>query len=140
MLGEHGAVTARITIREAIVKAVSSSECLRLIDRAVDDVIEQYLSRPIGRLDHLVPPGVVEGVCRSMREMATRALITEVPTIVSLIQISRMVSDRIDSFDLLRLEELLLSIMEEQFRYINLFGALLGFFIGCANLLFIVSA
>jgi hypothetical protein len=29
--------------------------------------------------------------------------------------------------------------MEEQFKYINLFGALLGFLIGCANVLFIVT-
>ena len=32
-------------------------------------------------------------------------------------------------------DRLLLSIMEEQFKYINLFGALLGFVIGLVNLL-----
>jgi uncharacterized membrane protein YheB (UPF0754 family) len=30
-----------------------------------------------------------------------------------------------------------MSIMKEQFKYINLFGALLGFLIGLANLLFL---
>ncbi|MFH7325013.1 hypothetical protein [Desulfurivibrio sp. C05AmB] len=34
-----------------------------------------------------------------------------------------------------RLEALLLSIMQDQFKYINLFGALLGFIIGLLNLL-----
>jgi uncharacterized membrane protein YheB (UPF0754 family) len=46
-----------------------------------------------------------------------------------------MVTEKVDSLDLLRLEGLLLSIMEEQFKYINLFGALLGFLIGFLNLL-----
>ena len=45
----------------------------------------------------------------------------------------------IDSFDLLRLEQLLLSIMEEQFKYINIFGGLLGFLIGCANIIFMTD-
>jgi uncharacterized membrane protein YheB (UPF0754 family) len=45
------------------------------------------------------------------------------------------VTDKVDSLDLLKLEDLLLSIMEEQFKYINLFGALLGFFIGLINLI-----
>jgi len=45
-----------------------------------------------------------------------------------------MVTEKVDSLDLLRLERLLLSIMEEQFKYINLFGAFLGFLIGLINL------
>ena len=71
--------------------------------------------------------------------MTTRLLISEVPGVVKSINFNKIVTDRIDSFDLLRLEQLLLSIMAEQFKYINLFGALLGFLIGCANLLFIVG-
>ena len=42
------------------------------------------------------------------------------------------------SLDLLQLERLLLDIMAEQFRYISLFGALLGFLIGLVNLAFFV--
>ena len=44
-------------------------------------------------------------------------------------------------FAALKLEKyvmgLLLSIMQEQFKYINLFGGLLGFLIGLANLIFL---
>jgi uncharacterized membrane protein YheB (UPF0754 family) len=59
--------------------------------------------------------------------------------VVKSINFNKIVTDRIDRFDLLRLEQLLLSIMAEQFKYINLFGALLGFLIGCANLLFMLG-
>lgn len=37
----------------------------------------------------------------------------------------------------MRLENLLMSIMKEQFKYINMFGALLGFLIGLLNLVFL---
>ena len=52
-------------------------------------------------------------------------------------KISKIVAAKVNSLDLLQLERLLLSIMEEQFSYINFFGALLGFLIGLGNLLFI---
>jgi uncharacterized membrane protein YheB (UPF0754 family) len=71
--------------------------------------------------------------------VTTRLLISEVPGVVKSINFNKIVTDRIDRFDLLRLEQLLLSIMAEQFKYINLFGALLGFLIGCANLLFMLG-
>ena len=51
------------------------------------------------------------------------------------LNIRKIVTRKVDSLDLLRLEKLLMGIMEEQFKYINLFGALIGFLIGLLNLL-----
>jgi uncharacterized membrane protein YheB (UPF0754 family) len=48
-----------------------------------------------------------------------------------------MVEEKVNSLDILKVEGLLLSIMQEQFKYINLFGGLLGFLIGLANLIFL---
>lgn len=126
-------------IKGSVAAAIYSAETLRIIDQMIDDLVGRLVDKPIGRLDHLIPHGVTEGLCRSLKEMTTRLLISEVPGVVKSINFNKIVTDRIDSFDLLRLEQLLLSIMAEQFKYINLFGALLGFLIGCANLLFIVG-
>ncbi|MCI5196636.1 MAG: DUF445 family protein [Candidatus Electrothrix sp. AW5] len=57
---------------------------------------------------------------------------------VHTLNIKDLVTEKVDSLDLMRLEGLLLSIMEEQFKYINLFGALLGFMIGLLNILITV--
>ena len=65
---------------------------------------------------------------------ANRLLVREVPGLTESLRIQELVRNKVDSLDLLRLERLLLSIMEEQFKYINLFGALLGFLIGLLNL------
>ena len=62
-------------------------------------------------------------------------MLREVPSLVDSLEIRQIVTEKVDSLDLLRLERLLMSIMEEQFKYINLFGGLLGFLIGLANLL-----
>ncbi|MGI9536346.1 MAG: hypothetical protein ACR2PB_04700, partial [Desulfocapsaceae bacterium] len=129
----------RANIKRSIAAVIYSPDTLKIIDQMIDDLVGRIVDKPIGRLDHLVPHGVTEGLCHSLKGMTTRLLISEVPGVVKSINFNKIVTDRIDSFDLLRLEELLLSIMAEQFKYINLFGALLGFVIGCANLLFIIG-
>ena len=101
--------------------------------------LDELLKKPVGRLSNLVPAGVRDGLYLSLQEMATKMLTSEVPGIVKSLNLRQIVSERIDSFDLLRLERLLLSIVEEQFKYINLFGGFLGFLIGCANLIFLIS-
>ncbi len=138
-IGNELVELARSSIRQSAASALQSPEGLSVIDHMVDEFCSSLLQRPIGRLDHLVPSGVIEGACRSLREMTTRVLVAEVPSVVALIRIKDMVSNKIDSYDLLRLEQLLLSIMADQFKYINLFGALLGFLIGCANLIFLLA-
>lgn len=138
-IGEELVNLYKENIKGSVAAALYSTETLRIIDQMIDDLVGRLVEKPIGRLDHLIPHGVTEGLCRSVKEMTTRLLISEVPGVVKSINFNKIVTDRIDSFDLLRLEQLLLSIMAEQFKYINLFGALLGFLIGCANLLFIVG-
>jgi len=107
----------------------------RILGRLVDRMMDMVAARPIGVLARLMPPGVREGIVDYLVLLINRILLAEVPGLVRSLQISRLVTAKVDSLDLLKLEGLLLSIMEEQFKYINLFGGLLGFLIGLANLL-----
>lgn len=133
--GTSGGDQVRQRLQDTVIEAFRSSRNRHVVDGMIDTLLDDLLSKPIGRLDHLIPAGVRDGLYRSIREMATAMLVSEVPGVVKSIDISRIVSTKIDSFDLLQVERLLLSIMQEQFKYINLFGAVLGFIIGCANLL-----
>ncbi len=91
--------------------------------------------RPLGRLSARVPADVREelntGLCRQLEELLKK----EVPPLVETLNVQRIVEEKVNSLDLLTVEGLLMGIMKEQFKYINLFGALLGFFIGLVNLL-----
>ena len=98
-------------------------------------MFDAVLNRPIGVLGNVLPVSVRKGISEYAVQTINTILIREVPSLVDSLEIRQIVTDKVDSLDLLRLERLLLSIMEEQFKYINLFGALLGFLIGLANLL-----
>ena len=117
------------------VALVRSRTVRRLLDRLVNTMVDSLVERPVGVLHRLMPQSIRTGITEYVILTANRMLLKEVPGLVESLNIRRLVADKVNSLDLLRLERLLLSIMEEQFKYINLFGALLGFLIGLINLL-----
>ena len=125
----------RQTLYRELLGLFRSEGSSRLIGRMVDSMIDSLAGKPVGILARLMPAGVRGGITDYIVLTANRMLLKEVPGLVKSLNISQLVTDKVDSLDLLKLESLLLSIMEEQFKYINLFGALLGFCIGLINLL-----
>ncbi|TYO98161.1 uncharacterized protein DUF445 [Geothermobacter ehrlichii] len=126
----------RRDLPEKLLAVACSAEARRAVDEVLRGQIDELaLRRPLGRLSARMPGDVqdelVEGICRVLRELLQR----EIPPLVEALNISRMVREKVDSLDILQVEGLLLSIMKEQFKYINLFGGLLGFLIGLINLL-----
>ncbi len=111
-----------------------SEPARRLIGKLVNALFDQLTAKPAGVLRDLLPAEVRNGISEYLTLTANRLLIREVPGLTESLRIRELVRNKVNSLDLLRLERLLLSIMEEQFKYINLFGALLGFLIGLLNL------
>ena len=128
--GEH----LRQTMMNELITMLRSDQVNRLIGRMLNSMVDQLVAKPVGILNELMPAGVRKGITDYIVLTANRMLIKEVPGLVDSLNIKEMVTEKVDSLDLLRLERLLLSIMEEQFKYINLFGAFLGFLIGLINL------
>jgi len=131
--GDYGPENCRRMVSEAAVSLVRSEQAKRFIDAVVNQMIASLLRRPVGRLDHFVPAPVRKGMYEQLQTMSLAMLATEVPGLVASLNLEQIVAEKLDSLDLLQLERLLLSIMEEQFKYINLFGALLGLVIGTLN-------
>ncbi len=134
--GESGE-NIRATILKESVALFRSNKTERLVNSMINAMVDTLLTRPIGKLYDFIPHGVRQGMAEYVVLIANRMLLQEVPGVVESLNIQRVVTDKVDSLDLMQLERLLLSIMEEQFKYINLFGALLGFCIGLINLLLV---
>jgi len=124
----------RQMIGREVVALFRSNTSERLVHAMVGTMVDNLLARPLGRLYDIVPHGVRQGLIEYIILTSNRMLLQEVPGVVESLNIQRVVTDKVDSLNLLQLERLLLSIMEEQFKYINLFGAFLGFLIGLINL------
>ncbi|WP_305041493.1 DUF445 family protein [Geoalkalibacter sp.] len=135
-LPEGGLEQAREALYARILAALRSPAARDILAQVLEEKSEQWLFRkPLGRLAARVPADVREelneGLCRQLGELLKK----EVPPLVETLNVQRMVEEKVNSLDLLKVEGLLMGIMKEQFKYINLFGALLGFLIGLVNLL-----
>ncbi|MCP3889129.1 MAG: DUF445 family protein [Desulfobulbaceae bacterium] len=137
LLGAQSTLDGKDWVKKEIRELLQTENTLETIDSMVDSLAGSLLKKRIGRLANIVPAGVKEGVSKSLQTMASGMLASEVPGLVQSLNIRKIVTEKVNSLDLLQVERLLLSIMEEQFKYINLFGALLGFLIGCLNIVFI---
>ncbi len=133
LLGEQSMISSKHWVKQEIRELLQTRKSLKTIDLLVDSLLQSLLQKPIGKMAHFIPSGVREDWAGILQTMASKMLENEVPGLVQSLNIRKIVTERINSLDILRLEGLLLSIMEEQFKYINLFGALLGFLIGCLN-------
>jgi uncharacterized membrane protein YheB (UPF0754 family) len=60
-------------------------------------------------------------------------LIEQTPSILNAIKIQQMIKDKMNSFSTKKMEEVIVSVVKSELRYINIFGALLGGMIGSIN-------
>jgi len=137
-LPEGGVERARELLANRVLDLLRAPAAREALERLLQTKAEEWLfRRPLGKLSARLPADVreelEEGLCRQLAELLKR----EVPPLVETLNVRRMVEEKVNSLDILKVEGLLLGIMQEQFKYINLFGALLGFFIGLVNLLFL---
>ena len=92
-----------------------------------DQTIEQKMPEIV---DELISS--VESLLREdrIKTKILAAVDNQVENILISIDIKTLVSDRIDSLDMERVEKIILDVMADQFKWINVFGGFLGFLIG----------
>lgn len=135
LLGKESFTANRTWLKEELCSILQSPKTATIVESLVDSLAATLLQKKIGKMANIIPIGVREGIAKSLQNTTSAMLATEVPGLVQSLNIKNIVTEKVNSLDILKLEGLLLSIMQEQFKYINIFGALIGFLIGCANLL-----
>jgi uncharacterized membrane protein YheB (UPF0754 family) len=61
---------------------------------------------------------------------------SNIENILISVNIKSLVAERIDSLDMLKVERIILDVMADQFKWINIFGGILGFLIGAFQAVF----
>jgi uncharacterized membrane protein YheB (UPF0754 family) len=121
---------------ERLLAALRSPGAREALAEVLAEKSEEWLfQRPLGKLSAHLPADMLEELEAFLYQQLAEVLKKEVPPLVETLNVRRMVEEKVNGLDLLQVEGLLMGIMQEQFKYINLFGALLGFLIGLLNLL-----
>jgi uncharacterized membrane protein YheB (UPF0754 family) len=131
-----GLERTRELLATRLLAALCSPAAQETVDRVLAEKAEQWLfQQPIGRLSARLSADVRSELNEGLYLQLAELLKKEVPPLVDILNVQRVVEEKINSLDILKVERLLLDIMEDHFKYINLFGALLGALIGMVNLL-----
>jgi uncharacterized membrane protein YheB (UPF0754 family) len=136
LLPPGGMPRARQALSERLLTTICSPAAQAVVDAELAALVENWLFKlPLGRLSARLSSEMRLELEDGLNAQLMQLLCREVPPLVDSLDVSRMVEDKVNSLDILAVENLLLGIMQEQFKYINLFGALLGGIIGTVNLL-----
>lgn len=142
MLGRLGAdqIIAMIAAPAENLLAKNIDEMLsdhsqEIVANLIDGQISNFMGTPMKNL-FIGREQLIEKA-RSATLSLYKTLVTErLPKILDTINISRIIETRINEMDVKESEKLILEVMNRELRAIVWLGALLGFLMGCLNLLF----
>ncbi len=134
-LPEHTAERLETELGDRLLRLTRSAEAGAAIGSVIREKLEMWVfQQPLGRLAARLPADVLEELEEGLYHQVGEVLQKEVPPLIETLNVAQMVEDKVNQLDILQVEGLLMGVMQEQFKYINLFGALLGFLIGLINL------
>lgn len=117
------------------INAMLKNNGKEIVSNMINGEVEGFLNKPVcnileGHDDQL-------GQAVDMVENVYRTIINDhLPKILESIDISKIVRDRINEMDVNETEKLIFQVMNKELKSIVWLGALLGFVMGCINLLF----
>ncbi len=126
----------REQLADRLLELLRSPEARTALERVLLEQSEEWLyHKPLGLLSARLPTDLRKELESALCQLVEELIKKEAPRLVETLNVQRMVEEKVNGLDLLQVEGLLMGIMKEQFKYINLFGGLLGFMIGLLNLL-----
>jgi len=136
VLPEKGVDRGQQHVADKLLEALRSPQARSALETVIIEQSDQWLyHKPLGLLSARLPGDLRQEIESGTYQLIEEMLKKEAPRLVDTLNVRQMVEEKVNSLNLLQVEDLLMGVMKEQFKYINLFGALLGFLIGFVNIL-----
>ncbi|TFD97673.1 DUF445 domain-containing protein [Jeotgalibacillus sp. R-1-5s-1] len=100
--------------------------------------LNEWMQRPLGSAIQPLEDRVVNHLIPKASEKLKELLIEKLEGILSKMKLQEIVREQVDSFEVSRLEELVLGISRREFKMITYLGALLGGLIGIVQGIFVL--
>ena len=123
-------------LSKSLLSLLSRDDTARTINAIMTAQIERLLIQPIGRLGDHVSQGAMERASSALVERITLAARERLPVAIAEFDVGGLVRKKVSDYPLEKLEELVLSVAQHHLKTIELFGAIIGFFIGVAQAIY----
>jgi len=123
-------------LARSLLTVLARDDTARTINGILSTQIERLLIAPIGRLGDQLPEHTVERASAALTERIIEAARERLPSAIAEFDVGGLVRKKVSDYPLEKLEALVLSVAEHHLKTIELFGALIGFFIGVGQAIY----
>ena len=123
-------------LTRSLLSLLAREDTARTINAIMSAQIERLLIAPIGRLGDHVSRNAMERASAALVERITEAARERLPVAIAEFDVGGLVRKKVSDYPLAKLEELVLSVAQHHLKTIELFGAVIGFFIGVGQAIY----
>ena len=127
---------AKQFLTRSLLGLLSRDDTARTINLILSSQIERLLVAPIGRLGDHVSQHSMERASKALVERITLTARERLPTAIAEFDVGGLVRKKVSDYPIEKLEELVLSVAKHHLKTIELFGAVIGFFIGVGQAIY----
>lgn len=120
-------------LSKALLGVLAREDTARTINNILTAQIDRLLVAPIGRIGDHVPEGSVARASDALVERIVSVAREKLPQAIKEFDIGGIVRDKVSTYPVKKLEDLVLSVAQQHLRKIELFGAVIGFFLGLSQ-------
>ena len=123
-------------LTNSLLDFLSHEDTARTVNAIMTAQIERLLMAPIGRLGDHLSEHAVKRASAALVERITDAARERLPTAIADFDVGGLVRNKVSEYPIEKLESLVLSVAAHHLKTIELFGAIIGFFIGVGQAIY----
>jgi uncharacterized membrane protein YheB (UPF0754 family) len=123
-------------LTKGLITVLAREETTQTINAILSAQIERLLVAPIGRLSDYVSEQTVRNASEALTERITAAARERLPAAIAEFDIGGVVRRKVEDYPIQKLEDLVLSVAQQHLKTIEMFGAVIGLFIGIFQALY----
>jgi uncharacterized membrane protein YheB (UPF0754 family) len=127
---------AKQLLTRSFLSLLAREDTARTINAILTAQIERLLIAPIGRLGDHVSENAMERASSALVDKITVAARERLPVAIAEFDVGGLVRKKVSDYPIEKLEALVLSVAQQHLKTIELFGAIIGFFIGIGQAIY----
>jgi uncharacterized membrane protein YheB (UPF0754 family) len=135
-LNPESAPRVKEFLTKGLLSVLARDDTAQTINAILNSQIEKFLEAPIGRLSDRVPAGAIEKAGAALTEKITAAARERLPAAIAEFDVGGLVRKKVSEYPIEKLEELVLLVAQHHLKTIELFGAVIGFWIGLGQAIY----
>jgi uncharacterized membrane protein YheB (UPF0754 family) len=135
-LNPESASRLKAFLTKSLLSILTRDDTARTINAILSTQIERFMVAPIGRLADHMPAGAIEKASAALTEKITAAARERLPALIAEFDVGGLVRKKVSEYPIEKLEALVLSVAQHHLKTIELFGAVIGFWIGVGQAIY----